>query len=98
CVERVAIVHLGRGENESAGGEDFARGVGLSGGRRGLRWMGPLDRIRERYDRAILEALVPVPVADSDQRGRIFERYGISGHGVRRFHLEGWRVLLADCA
>ena len=77
CVGCGADEHRGRQWAAGAYGDGA---VGIPGGERGRCGMGTLDRVPEGRRRALLAALVSVPVSQCHQRCRLQHRHGISGH------------------
>jgi hypothetical protein len=71
---------------------------GVSAGKCGSRRVGQVDRVREGYDRALLEAVVSVSVAGGGERRWILDGDGVSGDGVRRDHGQGGVPVLGDGA
>ena len=77
-LQRQQGLHLGRGADQSAGRQDRAGAIGLSGGRRGAQRLGPLDRISEACGGEFLAPLVALSLSGGVQPGRADRRHGIS--------------------
>ena len=75
--------------DQPAGRQDGHGAVGLSAGERRRGRLEPVDRIYEGRRRAVLQALVPLSLAERDQRGRAGDRHGVSGHRLRRHRRQG---------
>ena len=60
-------------------------------------WARSTEYVKDTVER-LLEAVVSLSVAGGHQRGRIFDRHGVSGHRLRRHRRQGQDALLGHRA